>query len=257
MEMCSKPLSIFVHGFNLLFLFWFINCRIRCAWRLCYCCCPLAVCLDQLWLILPRVDWTLQMSAYNLLIPFISGLLLLACVCARASVCVCEGVFVKDRWGWVVVSMCWKWVDLIYTGLFAQLSEGRGGGVGWVGARVLVASPFHSSVALSLVFSHICSWCSVIIALSLICLALLPTSSSASHFCIITLLVCQSPAAYLFTPHVHLWLSFFFFLLSFCLFLFHQHSLRIPFNLLFTHSFHVFTLAPSPSLPDSLIVCQC
>lgn len=47
------------------------------------------------------------------------------------------------------------------------------------------------------------------------------------------------------------------FLLSFCLFLFRQHSLRIPFNLLFTHSFHVFTLAPSPSLPVSLTVCQC
>ena len=94
MEMCSKPLSIFVHGFNLLFLFWFINCRIRCAWRLCYCCCPLAVCLDQLWLILPRVDWTLQMSAYNLLIPFISGLLLLPCVSARVCVCLCVCVCV-------------------------------------------------------------------------------------------------------------------------------------------------------------------
>lgn len=82
-----KALSIFVHGFNLLFLFWFINCCIRRAWRLCYCCCPLAVCLDQLWLILPGVDWTLQMSAYNLLIPFISG-----CCCWCACVCVCAHV---------------------------------------------------------------------------------------------------------------------------------------------------------------------
>lgn len=63
---------MFVHRFNLPFPFWFINCRIQRAPRLCYCCCPLAVCLGQLRLILSGVDWTLQMSAYNLLIPFIS-----------------------------------------------------------------------------------------------------------------------------------------------------------------------------------------
>lgn len=38
--------------------------------------------------------------------------------------CAYEGMFVKDRWGWVLVSMCWKWVDLIYTGLTRQGREG-------------------------------------------------------------------------------------------------------------------------------------
>ena len=99
-----KALSIFVHRFNLLFLFWFINCCIRCAWRLCYCCCPLAVCLDQLWLILPGVDWTLQMSAYNLLIPFISGC---CCWCTRVGVYACARVCMRaclsktDGGGWL------------------------------------------------------------------------------------------------------------------------------------------------------------
>lgn len=58
--------------------------------RLCYCCCPLAVCLDQLRLILPGVDWTLQMSAYNLLIPFISGCCCV-CVCVRACLSKTDG----------------------------------------------------------------------------------------------------------------------------------------------------------------------
>lgn len=114
-------MSIFVHRFNLLFLFWFINCCIHCALKLCYCCCPLAVCLDQLWLILLGADWTPLMSAYNLLIPFIVCCFWCVCaLCVCTCLCVHEGVFVRDRWGWVVVSMCWKWVDLIYTGLFTQ-----------------------------------------------------------------------------------------------------------------------------------------
>lgn len=83
-------MSIFVHRFNLLFLFGFINCRIQCVLRLCYCCCPLAVCVDQLWLILSGVDWTLQMSAYNLLIPFIS-------VCCCWCMCVFAWVHVLER----------------------------------------------------------------------------------------------------------------------------------------------------------------
>lgn len=102
-----KALSIFVHGFNLPFLFWFINCCIRRVWKLCYCCCPLAVCLDQLWVILTGVDWSLQMSAYNLLIPFISGcccrsMCISVCMCGLC-VCLHAEVFVKDRWGWAVV----------------------------------------------------------------------------------------------------------------------------------------------------------
>lgn len=88
-----KAVSIFVHRFNLLFQFWFINCCIQCAFRLCYCCCPLAVCLDQLRLILLGVHWTLQMSASNLLIPFIS-------VCSsrqRAGVFACAHVAARAR----------------------------------------------------------------------------------------------------------------------------------------------------------------
>lgn len=139
-----KALSIFVHRFNLLFLFWFINCCIRRVLRLCYCCCPLAVCLDQLWLILPREDWTLQMSAYNLLIPFISGCwCLCVCVSARARVCVRVCLSKTDGGGWMC--LCWKWVDLIYTGLFTQ--QGREGAscVGCLSVSFLV---------LSLCFSH-------------------------------------------------------------------------------------------------------
>lgn len=88
-------MPMFVHRFNLPFLFWFINCCIQHALRLCYCCCPLAVCLDQLWLILSGGDWTLQMSAYNLLIPFIS-----VCCCWCMCVCVSTHVLIC-AWGHV------------------------------------------------------------------------------------------------------------------------------------------------------------
>lgn len=114
---------MFVHRFNLPFPFWFINCRIQRAPRLCYCCCPLAVCLGQLRLILSGVDWTLQMSAYNLLIPFISLFFFFSPrrrwwmhvnrrVCAHACSCA-RAALVKGRWGWALASVCWKWVDLI------------------------------------------------------------------------------------------------------------------------------------------------
>lgn len=88
-----KALSIFVHTFNLLFLFGFINCCIQCAWRLCYCCCPLAVCLDQLRLILPGVDWTLQMSA--IIYWFLSSLVAVAGV--RVCSCVRTCAYVRMR----------------------------------------------------------------------------------------------------------------------------------------------------------------
>lgn len=114
---------------------------------LCFCCCPLAVCLNQLGLILQGVDWTLQMSAYNLLIPFISGC---CCWCLRACTCACVCTRVclskTDGGGW----LCWKWVDLIYTGLFAR--QGRRGAP-HAFCCLSVSFPFLS---LSL-FSHICS----------------------------------------------------------------------------------------------------
>ncbi len=149
MEMCSKP------------------CRYVLIDLICYSCSDLLIAafgvrggfvfVVVLWLfvwtnyglILLGVDWTLQMSAHNLLIPFISGfccwcVCLCVCMCAYASVCI---MFVEYRWGWVVVFMCWKWVDLIYNGLFAQ--QGREG-------ASCVCCLCFLSLSFSLL-SHICS----------------------------------------------------------------------------------------------------
>ena len=121
-----KAFLIFVHRFNLLFLFGFINCCIWCAQRLCYCCCPLAVCLDQLRLILQGVDWTLQMSA--VMYWFLSSLVALCmCVCVCVCLFTCACVWMRARLsktdGGGYLCLCGKWVDLIYTSLLTQ--QGR------------------------------------------------------------------------------------------------------------------------------------
>lgn len=69
-----------------------------------------------------------------------------------------EDVFVKDRWQRVTVSVCWKWVDLIYTGLFAQ--QRREGGrrlVLWLPVCVL----FHSLSVFSHMLVLFCLYCSL------------------------------------------------------------------------------------------------
>lgn len=155
-----KAVSIFVHRFNLLFQFWFINCCIQCAFRLCYCCCPLAVCLDQLRLILSGVHWTLQMSASNLLIPFISvcssrrSVCLCVCARGRASKRTCLSKTDGDVW----LCLCVGNESISFT-LVSLPSRG-----GRVGAASCIGSLFAFSFIL-FVFSHMlvpfCHYCSL------------------------------------------------------------------------------------------------
>lgn len=85
-----KAMAMFVRRFNLPFLFCFINWpRSASAAPFRYCCRTLAVCLGQLRLILSGEGWTPQMSAYDLLIPFISVLPLLVRACESVHVCTC------------------------------------------------------------------------------------------------------------------------------------------------------------------------
>ena len=220
METCSKPCRYFVHRFNLLFLFWFINCCILCAWSLCYCCCPLAVCLHQLRLILPGVDWTLQMSVYNLLILFMS-----ACRCWCVCVSVCVGVCVVGRLcqRQMGVGGCVYVLEMSRSHLhWSPHPAGRGEGPSLV-----------HLLFLSLFFSHMleesCPYCSPSDwSLSL------PISSFAPQPGVVT---CFSESVDLLPSTHSLSISVFGCFLLFCLFLFHNHSLRILFNLLFTHSF--------------------
>lgn len=225
MEMCSKPRRyLFIHLICYSCSDLLIAASSVCAGFV-YCCCPLAVCLDQLWLILPGVVWTLQMSVYNLLIPFISGC---CCrrMCLRACVfCVCEGVFVQDRWGWVAVSMCWKWVDLIY----AVLPSNRGGREGGVRQGetlgcVFVASRFSPLLSLSFfIFSH-----ALTLSLS-ISVSFVFTSSSASSLYVAPFF---HQSLWLFRYRItHSPCSIFGHFFFFCPNQFYGRSLRLPFIL--------------------------
>lgn len=76
----------------------------------------------------------------------------------------------------------------------------------------------------------------------------LPIPSSASHLCTVTLYLSLSIFG---CPPIHSQFGCF---LSFCLFLFHNHSLRIHFNLSFTHSFSILRLHLHPFLSLSLSI---
>lgn len=164
---------------------------------------------------------------------FLSSLFAVAGACVFVCPCTClfvrEGMFVKDRWGWVVVSMCWKWVDLIYTGLFTP-QRGRA-------PRASVASLLPSSFVP--------------------CLCFLSDAHSILSLLFPGSFVSYSPGIFLCLPSLHcnllslsanICLVYLFtqfragcFLL-FCLFLFHSHSLRIHFHLLFTPSSFTYLL---------------
>lgn len=138
------------------------------------------------------------MSAYNLLIPFISGCCWLVCMCSCVRMCPCvyEGVFVKDRWGWVVVCLCVGNESISFT---LVSSPDRGGRA----PHALVASPFPSSFFLS-VFPHmLVAFCRY---RSLSHLShTLPILYFATYLCIITLyLKRQSLAVHLFTLNFYL-----------------------------------------------------
>lgn len=112
---------------------------------------------------------------------FLSSLFAI-CVC----LCVHKGMFVKDRWQCVAVSMCWKWVDLIYTGLFAR--QKREVGASCIGC-LSVSFLFHSlcflkyvCVILSLLFSISFVSCSPSVFHCLLSFHYNPLSSSANHW---------------------------------------------------------------------------
>lgn len=156
---------MFVRRFNLPFLFCFINCpHSASAAPFRYCCRPLAVCLGQLRLILSGEDWTPQMSAYNLLIPFISVLPLLvrACESVRVRTCLpvqaagCACLERQEGTGRLCVDVCvYMRVENESPHLVYSL-EGR--------AR----SPFH----FCFYKSHVCLLHSVVVVYLLLCLFL-------------------------------------------------------------------------------------
>lgn len=154
--MCSKPwrclfTDLICHSCSDLLIAAFSVC-----WG--FVICPLAVCLDQLWLILSGVDWTLQMSAYNLLIPFISVCCcccccwcMCVCVCAHACLCMRVCLSKTDGDGWLC--LCVGNESISFTPVSSPDRGGRA-------PRTLVASLSPSSFALSLslsLFSHMCS----------------------------------------------------------------------------------------------------
>ena len=220
-----KGLSIFVHRFNLLFLFWFINCCIWCVWRLCYGCCPLAVCPDQLWLILTGKDWTLQMSAYNLLIPFISGCCFWCmCVglCTRACVCIRGCLSKTDGGRWLC--LCVGNESISFT---LVSSPKRGGRAPCLCIVCLSVSFLFLSLS---VFSHMvpqfCHCCS----LSHSSLAL-PVSSSASYLCIVSLYLSLSISSCLPIHSQFLSLAVFYYYVYFYFTIIHSLVLHLKLHL--------------------------
>lgn len=174
------------------------------------------------------------MSAYNLLIPFISVCCCCCCcwcmcVCVRAHACLCMRVCLSktDGDGWLC--LCVGNESISFTPVSSPDRGGRA-------PRTLVASLSPSSFVLSLslfVFSHVlvafCHYCSLS-HLS----HTLPVSFFASYLYIVS--------CYLCLPTYSLSISIFGCFLLFCLFLYHQHSLRIHFNLSFTPSFPMYLL---------------
>lgn len=148
---------------------------------------------------------------------FLSCLFAVRCVqtCPREH----EGMFVKDRWRRVAVSMCWKWVDLIYTGVFAQ--QRREGGrrlIYWLPVCFL----FHSLSVFSHMLVPFCLYCS----LSHLSHSL-PETVFASKPTLNPLSLSASHCVAL--PGCSQYLHF----LLFCLFLSHKHSIPAdsPFSL--------------------------